>query len=114
MLETSKKPDTAKRDLVIIAGIALGLFVLAGYLDLTERWQIWAVAYEVWEFDEMLMVVALTSVGMAWYSYRRWREARTESEFRKVVEALRESEHALAHSVLFGLILPQPPHKMSL
>jgi PAS domain-containing protein len=106
-LESPEKPDTAKRDLFICIGAVLGLFVLAVFFDLSERWQSWSETYEDWELDELLVAIGLSSLGLAWYSYGRWRASRRESVRRtqinrdlakeiaarqETVRSLRESE----------------------
>jgi signal transduction histidine kinase len=106
-LESPEKPDTAKRDLFICIGAVLGLFVLAVFFDLSERWQSWSETYEDWELDELLVAIGLSSLGLAWYSYGRWRASRRESDRRtqinrdlakeiaarqETVRSLRESE----------------------
>jgi signal transduction histidine kinase len=105
-LESPEKPDTAKRDLVICIGVVLGLFILAGYLDLSERWHSWSETHEDWELDELLVALGLSSVGFAWYSYGRWREARREADRRtqinrdltKEIAARQETERYLRES----------------
>jgi len=102
-LESPEKPDTAKRDLVICGGVVLGLFVLAVYLDLNESWRAWSESQEQWVLDELMLALGLSSVGFAWYSYRRWREAGRETDRRieinkelaREVTARRKAEESL-------------------
>lgn len=72
-------PGTAKRDLIICVGVLLGLFFLSAYLDLMERWHVWSSTHEDWELDEIFMVLVLSSAGLGWYSFRRWRESYREA-----------------------------------
>jgi PAS domain S-box-containing protein len=86
--------------------VALGLFVMAGYLDLGERWHAWSMAHEDWELDELLIALGLSSGAFVWYSYRRWREARREAlhriqinrELAQEVAAHQETESSLRES----------------
>ncbi|GAB5468556.1 MAG: hypothetical protein Kilf2KO_15860 [Rhodospirillales bacterium] len=73
--ESARAESRAKRDLWIALAIVALLMALSVWLDLAERWTAWAETHEVWEADEILVVLSLSALGLAWFSYRRWRDA---------------------------------------
>ena len=71
-------PSRARRDLIIAVSAFLLLFVLAGYFDVFESWVEWSRTYEQWELDEIPMAIALASVALVWFAWRRWQEQARE------------------------------------
>ncbi len=91
---TPKKFSSAKPDLAVCVLVLVGSFALAGYLDLAELWHSWSQAHGDWQVDELLPALGLSSVGLAWYSFRRWREARREADFRNQMNRRLQEETA--------------------
>jgi signal transduction histidine kinase len=86
---TSKKfrRPTAMTDLAIIAGTVIAFFALAAHLELSEKVAAWGRSYEHWQLDELPLTLLLMSVGLAWFSQRRWRELVEEVRARSAAEA---------------------------
>ena len=83
-------------DLVIVACAVAGFFLLSAHLELAERLANWARDYEHWQLDELPLTLLLLSVGLAWFSWRRWRELRQEMMARRQVEEV--NLHMLAQN----------------
>jgi PAS domain S-box-containing protein len=93
------KSGSAKRDLLICLGVLTGLFIIAGYMDLAERWHAFAESHEHWELDEVLIALAMSCGGFAWYSCRRWIESRSEVEKYNEINLKLIEENAIRHKV---------------
>ena len=91
------------RDLVIIAVLAVLVFVVAGYLDILERAVSFAHQHEEWEIDEIIVVGVFLVFCFAWYSYRRAREmfvarnrlAQRAADLQKAMSEIRRLEGIL-------------------
>jgi signal transduction histidine kinase len=76
----------ARSDLLIVIVLALASWPLSSGLDISERIAAWAGPLEVYQADELPVMLAVTLLGLVWYSWRRSREARTELVSRAQVE----------------------------
>jgi glucose-6-phosphate-specific signal transduction histidine kinase len=83
-------------DLCIVACIVAGFFMVSVHLELAERLAAWVRAYEYWQLDELPLSLLLLSVGLAWFSWRRWRELSAEMTARRQAEEL--NLHMLAQN----------------
>lgn len=75
-------------DLVILACVVTSFFLVSAHLELAERLADWARDYEHWQLDELPLTLLLLSVGLSWFSWRRWRELRQEMAARRLVEEM--------------------------
>lgn len=79
------------RDACVVAVATLVAFVLAGHIDVAERYLDWAAGHEHWQADEVPFTLLCLCGGVLWFAWRRACEAR---ELRCRVQAL--SRHLLA------------------
>jgi PAS domain S-box-containing protein len=77
--------SSARRDLLVLLAAGAIAFAIAISLDLGEHLDAWAEARETWELDEVTLVLDGLILGLAWFSLRRWREARREAAVRSDV-----------------------------
>lgn len=83
----SASQTAARRDLIVVCAGALLFWAMSIVLELHERVVVWTAPWERYELDELPGVLLFVSVALAWYSWRRAREARAELHRRIVVEA---------------------------
>ncbi|MDJ0949722.1 MAG: ATP-binding protein [Alphaproteobacteria bacterium] len=73
----SERKDTARmRDLILGAAAFAVLLSLLISFDFVDRLFETTRDYEDWELDELLASIPALTFVMAWYSFRRWQEAR--------------------------------------
>ena len=82
--EDSRK--NARLDFILVLTFTLAAFGIAGRLELNERWVQAARPFEHLQFDELPLTLLGLSIGLSWFSWRRWREARLEILQREAVE----------------------------
>jgi len=81
------------RDLAVILGGGIVVFVLAARFDLFERLRERVEQYERLELDEILVALVALTFGLGVFSLLRWRDLRREMQARERTErALREGE----------------------
>lgn len=81
-----RRHPATRRDLLVVAGVVGGFFLLAAHLELSEQVARWAHGYEHWQFDELPLSLLLLSAGLAWFGWRRWCELGVEMRARRRVE----------------------------
>ncbi len=86
--------NAALPDLAIAVGVAVGLFAVAAFLDLSEVWYGWVHAHEGWELDEVPIALGLSSASFGWFAYRRWRHSARELQDR--IRLTRQLEREIA------------------
>ncbi len=98
MLE--KSSNRAKKDLLIVFIFVAGSTVLMMMFDIFGAIHNFSHGFKGVELDELILSVPLfTAFGLAWFAYRRLREAKMEILFRKhVEESLRFTQFAVDHS----------------
>lgn len=69
---------TLVKDLAAIALLVLGFFAAASHLELFEKVTRAARGYEHWQLDEVPLTLLVLSLGLAWFGWRRVREAHRE------------------------------------
>ncbi|MDO9314713.1 MAG: histidine kinase [Burkholderiaceae bacterium] len=74
-------------DLWWVVAATLACYGLSIYFELTEFFFGKLAKYERWQIDELPLTVTVLAVGLAWYSFRRGREARVELHRREQAEA---------------------------
>ena len=83
-------PTTRPRwgtDLWWVAASTLGCYGLAIRLELTELFFGKLAKYERWQVDELPLTATVLAIGLAWYAFRRRREAQVELLRRMQAEA---------------------------
>lgn len=79
--------DRARRDLAVVAALALLMFWLAATLELSEALLHATRPYEGYQLDELPLVVLTLAAGLAWFSWRRRREYVLELRLRRAAQA---------------------------
>jgi PAS domain S-box-containing protein len=70
--------STAWRDLAIMAVVAGVVFIVAAWFDFFERFAGWSRQYNKWQVNEIASLLVFLAVAFAIFSWRRWRELKTE------------------------------------
>ena len=76
----------ARFDFLGVLAFTLAAFVLAGRFELNERWLHATRPFEHFQFDELPFTLLALSIGLSWFSWRRWLEARIEIAQRQAAE----------------------------
>lgn len=63
------------RDAGFVALATVLVFALAGHLEMAERYLEWASGHEHWQADEVPFTLLALCAGLAWFAWRRSREA---------------------------------------
>lgn len=83
----------AIRELLVIAALLVLAFVAANAFEAFEQLFELSREHENWQLDEVFVLLMLSGVGFAVFSWRRWRESDRENRRRERAEKnLRESE----------------------
>lgn len=69
----------AIRDLVVIAALLVLAFLAANALESFEQLFEFSREHENWQLDEVFVLLMLSGVGFAVFSWRRWRESDREN-----------------------------------
>lgn len=77
----------ARRDLAIVCIATPLVFAFAALTELNERVLHASRPFEHYQLDELPFSLLMFSLGMAWFSWRRWGEARDEIRQRLLIEA---------------------------
>src|SRR5262245_8472888 len=78
---------TARRDLVLVALLTALVLTLAIHYELSESVLVVTRRFEHVQLDELVLTLLVLSLGLTWFAWRRYREARAELERRRVAEA---------------------------
>jgi two-component system sensor histidine kinase UhpB len=96
-LSTASKPGRfmpgagtpARTDLRWVAVATMLAYLLASTFELSEWLASRTAPFEVWQLDELPLTVAVLSLGLAWYGWRRWNDcARLLSANRELARQL--------------------------
>lgn len=94
------------RELLVVAAAVIGFFALAVRLELSEKVASWGSGYESWQLDELPLTFLVLSAGLAWFAFRRLRDARREVAERQRAEArnaqLLEQNRELAQRLILA------------
>lgn len=81
------------RDLAVVAAVAVLTFALSVFFELNERLVRAYVPLEHYQVDELPLTILALALAMAWFSWRRLRQAREELDLRLAAQqALVEGE----------------------
>jgi signal transduction histidine kinase len=70
--------SSARRDLFLVVLLAIVVFALASWLEASEYLLALSRPLEFAQIDELPLTLLVLSAGLAWFSRRRWLEARQE------------------------------------
>ncbi|MEC7961743.1 MAG: ATP-binding protein [Pseudomonadota bacterium] len=85
-------PSQKWRDLGIMAVILLLMWIPAAEFEAFEWLHTFTRAHETWELDEVILIVLLMPMPLAWYAVRRAREAT------RLAQRALENERDLSHA----------------
>ncbi len=74
------------RDLLLLLVLSLGLFFASLRFDPFSRWVAWIYRHDNWKLDELFTLTVALTLGLAWYSWRRWNELAEKERQRKMAE----------------------------
>jgi diguanylate cyclase (GGDEF)-like protein len=89
------------KDFALVVLFALCVYAFVVLTDAHERFARWAERHEAWQVDEVLLLLALLTVAVAAFAWRRWGEANAEIARRERLQ--RELEHRATHDALTDL-----------
>jgi signal transduction histidine kinase len=78
-------------DLIIVVLVVLATAVVSTALELNEVLFVQTRRWEVLQIDELPAVLFVLATGLAWFSWRRYREARAEVDLRSRAETQLQS-----------------------
>ncbi|HEV8646267.1 MAG TPA: ATP-binding protein [Burkholderiales bacterium] len=86
------KPSVRK-DLLVVGVVTAATYLLSGLFELNERLATWTVPHEAYQLDELPVTILAMSVALAWFSWRRSRQAMEQVTLRLAAQqALVDSE----------------------
>jgi two-component system sensor histidine kinase UhpB len=90
----SPRASRPASDLLLIVLTSIAVFAVAVFTELSERVTFISRAYERLQLDEVPLALLTFSLGLAWFAWRRWREAGIELQHRLVIEHALEVKQA--------------------
>jgi two-component system, NarL family, sensor histidine kinase UhpB len=84
------------RDLACVAGLTAIAGALCAHFDFSEYAYRLTRSAERFQLDELPPTLVVLALGLAWFAWRRYREAQSEVQRRRVLEE--EAEHLLAEN----------------
>lgn len=86
-VEAKLQTTVPARELTLIVIATVAFAVLCAQFDLSERMSAWAQPRERYQLDELPLVLVFFACALAWFAWRRMREARAELARRLRAEA---------------------------
>lgn len=84
--------SSVRRDLLGLFVLTVGTYLSASWLEASERLLMLSRPFEFAQLDELPLTLLALSLGLVWFSWRRWRESQRE------LRASIASERALVES----------------
>ncbi|SAK73401.1 two-component hybrid sensor and regulator [Caballeronia catudaia] len=84
------------RDLACVLGATIVAGALFARFDFSELAYRWTRSAERFQLDELPPTLVVLALGLAWFAWRRYREAQSEVQRRRALEE--EAEHLLAEN----------------
>ncbi len=88
--------STVARDLACVLAVTLVAGALFATFDFSEFTYRWTRSAERFQLDEMPATLVVLALGLAWFAWRRYREAQREARRRRTLEE--EAEQLLAQN----------------
>lgn len=87
-------------DTITVVSLTVCTWILARYFNFTERFYLWSRAWEDSQVDEFLFPLFSFSIGLIWFSFRRYQHVKTEdikkrlllSENRRLIKKITETQ----------------------
>ena len=73
-------------DLVVVVASTLACYAVSSALEINEALSRWLAGYERWQADELPLSLTVLAAGLAWFAWRRRREALAELRLREQAE----------------------------
>lgn len=101
-----------RRDLLLVFIASMVTWIIAGTLDLAERWIDWAALGEHYQLDEIIFVLLVCCTGLMWFGWRRYNELNVvldknvqinltlETKYREIADLLRQNRALVKHITL--------------
>ncbi|RFU49318.1 histidine kinase [Paraburkholderia sp. DHOC27] len=88
--------STVRRDLAWVFAVTVLAAILGITFNFSERAYTWTRGLERFQLDELPGTLCVMSIGLAWFAWRRYREARHEVSRRRTLEE--QAERLLAEN----------------
>jgi hypothetical protein len=85
--DESSKPSAAFKDLAILLGVAVLVFVLSAMFDVFNKVISWVYQHDTWQLDELFTVAVYFVLAVSVYAWRRHVEVVEQLRGRKKAEA---------------------------
>ena len=86
-MTTSRTPDNvARRDLAFLCAAMVAAAIISIYFELSETLLAWLRPWERYQLDELPGMLLFLALGLAWFAWRRMREARMALAHRIALE----------------------------
>lgn len=86
-MTTSRTPDNvARRDLAFLCAAMVAAAIISIYFELSETLLAWTRPWEQYQLDELPGMLLFLALGLAWFAWRRMREARMALAHRIALE----------------------------
>lgn len=94
----------ASRDIGLALLVTMAASMVLVVFDINERFIAGAARFEQWQLDELPLVLLVAYAALAWFSARRWNEARQEiaarlEAERRISQLLVENQRLLRHAM---------------
>lgn len=81
------RKSSARRDFAVVVLASVAAAIICAAFDVNEAIEAWTRPHERLQLDELPGVLLVVAVALAWFSWRRYLEARQQLNLRTAVEA---------------------------
>ena len=92
-ISTQGRRRRAFIDLVVLVILAVLAFLAASAFDAFEALHRWSRQHESWEVDEFFTAIAIATIVLALFSFRRWQDTAHEARRRRQAEEAVQKTH---------------------